>query len=1767
MILPNQNRCQNAKQRSSYKQLYRTLILSIVLSNVSYGFGSVTLIAEDDNYTITTGQVLQGNVLDNDTGSDMEITQKSDPEHATSFQINSDGSFTYTPEPNYSGDDSFTYTVGESCYFFGCAATRSATVTIHIEAPDTPPLMGPIPNQQSYLNDTFTLDLSNYVTETNDDEISRYNLTCLPNGLTFDTSRGILSGTPTTPGTYSCSATAEDNDGLSNSSSFTLTVLNMEVVNNADDLCYEDPIVSGMMCIDMGICSGGLGCRNTYPLRNQGDTTLTNVQVYYNEDQLGGTFGEDCGVEPSGNCNTEHDIDLGPIGLFNSVTEFNLTNAIEPTDTDKAIWAENFISGSCFSGESLYGSYIKDGVLHRGPIHKCQSYTYDCSKPHNFETRYNAFVTGGLVAIGNSNICADNGSAKGRKGDGVCDDNQEMRNDTSNIIFINKYSANPQTPWYQAIANTPDDLFNVSNATLNLPEGAKVKWAGLYWHGEVWNFRRNLVVNSYGNDSADDGFARIEKEDRIKFKRPIDTAFQELKADEHYWINLQRTRPYLPNNIVGVSYGYGYGEHYGYSDEHAFAYKKSNRFERHYQGYIDVTQMLQEVERSNGSANGTYWVGNIQASLGALAFPGVEAAWTLQVVYSLPGGDPRVVTVSDGYMAMYSNANVGDDYVNNSEVAPSECKTGAENTGVYGHSTTFKIDDIYTPQKAPFNTDMTIFVTESDPEATASSIPESLTITKKDGSPYKVDGDNAWGYEISDKDGNPIERQPGYEAYPIGVTIRNYHMTDALDTEQIETDVTFSTDNDRLIIGVIGFATDVRLPNLCYDYGYAQNGRYFTKENNGSFAPRIEGALYSDAPVNVNLFVKNQETSDIIIKDMKFSVLNIDTTQAKYITDSVKVTYPGSLMPSEPTGIDAQAESFVKGVEVGTVLADEFFYGYYDLDPQVYSLDMPMDVSLDFNTSFTLPNGKVFETPYSDMRLGEQIPMCVDGNFSYAPLYGRFNIEQKILNGKYNIYTQVVNRVDDFVVRAYDSTLKTPESVSTPIAVEVIDAGAFHETQTSCQQQQSAISPRIWLLFTEEESKDLTYESIQDAIDKRMTSETLSAPEAFYSIARQNAAFRVSVNLKDRNGTLFELEKDGNRYTLANFDEDEKNTLDVGNGPGVCGNDKNVRIADKCTDSMLQRGVRNCMECLYGSNTAFVCSRDNFAIRPEAFHVSLSDDNTTQQIIDFANNTDKAGDAAHPINLVAGYPYRFDINATSYTGTKGVAGYTQRFSNTSILKNASMQWNPRSISETQASTHCNVPSDRNMSFALVGGTNTNPNPINTWGDRHDILTDIGEYQFTIYDNEWSKYDWDPALTKHHLKDGFLERVEDCQVGSTEIVDTTDSEPSGCLISNIHALGSTTHYLPLYIRSYPYAIDISGLTYGARAGNMQENTYIYMNTLDPTPYVGTVVESSGDENMSYNIQGEIKAVGFTNQPMKNFVDQCFAEDIKMKLNYQFLNQSEPDNLALQYNLFNSSVPDYIRMIASFPDDHTLTQTKENFVQEQEGSLTMDLGFNFDRRFNQPVNPVYMNIGDFNLSYATQPTSLVVAGETHHNISTKEAIDQNVSFIYAITQPNLFFYDNITGQSVKTPISVTAYCDLGLVMCQNRGLDTITSGLLSDVESNKKAWWFVEKHSSGGEDGTIYLQASKGGVTSTFTPTSGIDNSITVTKPATNSNSTVDIDFAPGSARWLVYNPTTDSVPSPFYRVRFIGSSGWTGLGKTGHVVGDDINAKRNRRVEW
>lgn len=90
-----------------------------------------------DSYTVAEDGLLSigstNGVLDNDSDADGDPLQSvlgEGPEHGT-LQLNEDGSFTYQPDNNFNGLDSFTYKVSD-----GSQSSDLITVNLTVEAID-----------------------------------------------------------------------------------------------------------------------------------------------------------------------------------------------------------------------------------------------------------------------------------------------------------------------------------------------------------------------------------------------------------------------------------------------------------------------------------------------------------------------------------------------------------------------------------------------------------------------------------------------------------------------------------------------------------------------------------------------------------------------------------------------------------------------------------------------------------------------------------------------------------------------------------------------------------------------------------------------------------------------------------------------------------------------------------------------------------------------------------------------------------------------------------------------------------------------------------------------------------------------------------------------------------------------------------------------------------------------------------------------------------------------------------------------------------------------------------------------------------------------------------------------------------------------------------------------------------------------------------------------------------------------------------------------
>ena len=100
--------------------------------------GNIAPVAYDDAYSTpmdVTLNVSKPGVLENDTDANndpLTAIKVSDPSHG-SVTLNSDGSFSYTPDTGYTGEDSFTYKAND-----GELDSNTATVTITVQDADPP---------------------------------------------------------------------------------------------------------------------------------------------------------------------------------------------------------------------------------------------------------------------------------------------------------------------------------------------------------------------------------------------------------------------------------------------------------------------------------------------------------------------------------------------------------------------------------------------------------------------------------------------------------------------------------------------------------------------------------------------------------------------------------------------------------------------------------------------------------------------------------------------------------------------------------------------------------------------------------------------------------------------------------------------------------------------------------------------------------------------------------------------------------------------------------------------------------------------------------------------------------------------------------------------------------------------------------------------------------------------------------------------------------------------------------------------------------------------------------------------------------------------------------------------------------------------------------------------------------------------------------------------------------------------------------------------
>ena len=251
----------------------------------------------NDTYTVIKNNTLTvpvSGVLTNDSDPDGDVLTAvlvTGPAHAAVFNLNANGSFTYTPSNNYVGPDSFTYQAND-----GTATSGVATASITVLATNTAPV---VTNQSVTIPEDTATNLVMNATD-----IDANPLTFI---IVIGPTNGVLSNVNTNTGTFTYrpntnfaggdSFTFRVNDGLTNSglATYGITILPVNdapVANNLNVITPEDTSTNLVLtatdpdntnlvfAILNGPTNGSLGVLNT----NTGTVTYSPTANYHGPD-------------------------------------------------------------------------------------------------------------------------------------------------------------------------------------------------------------------------------------------------------------------------------------------------------------------------------------------------------------------------------------------------------------------------------------------------------------------------------------------------------------------------------------------------------------------------------------------------------------------------------------------------------------------------------------------------------------------------------------------------------------------------------------------------------------------------------------------------------------------------------------------------------------------------------------------------------------------------------------------------------------------------------------------------------------------------------------------------------------------------------------------------------------------------------------------------------------------------------------------------------------------------------------------------------------------------------------------------------------------------------------------------------------------------------------------------------------------------------------------------------------------------------------------
>ncbi|NEW60098.1 hypothetical protein GSY74_02275 [Sulfurovum sp. bin170] len=546
-----------------------------------------------------------------------------------------------------------------------------------------------------------------------------------------------------------------------------------------------------------------------------------------------------------------------------------------------------------------------------------------------------------------------------------------------------------------------------------------------------------------------------------------------------------------------------------------------------------------------------------------------------------------------------------------------------------------------------------------------------------------------------------------------------------------------------------------------------------------------------------------------------------------------------------------------------------------------------------------------------------------------------------------------------------------------------------------------------------------------------------------------------------------------------------------------------------------------------GNSEVSTDASDNFALRPASYRMELGDSNRTYRINDTENST--------PLNLVAEHDYRLRVKATKYNSEESASKYRQT---TTDELNVSLLFKDNSECSDTNSPKLSYKFDNGQLSKVLNHGNT------------------GRYSIQIEDSNWTAVDMD--------FDPFLAGC----IANDSTISENSNEKSGC---NISSNFDTTHH-DMELNFQPFKFDMSNINLSNINGNGKD--YLYMSDLNLSKAMGVRLSST------------IRAEGEEGGELSNFTNSCIDDTISLSLGLKFsflsdLNSSPitrsnyipPRSLSgevltpQQIVEFNGENNDNVTMMSDI-------NISKKFLDENNGTMTIDVLYNMEKLFREPTNPIKVNF----ISLDLNTTNLEAKMDGEDNTPTGVgSIDENRTFYFARVVSEVKYYPATEKKIKKTPLFVEIFCKFpdNISWCK----DTMNLGIIGEDIGQKTegGWYLAHKHDTATDGGVIRLVSDNPteigtNHTENIPPfvNGKIDGIVTRYIPNSALNGEIKAEIAIDTDVWLRFNKRA-IVGMPLgtssYSVILKGISSTSGVGDGGNGIESVKKVEHNGKMTW